>query len=78
MAYRYLTIRTDFMDDGTIYTAYGIAAVENCGGSPAVIRSFTDLCPDNTPVEQLVWYCNKLQLDVIHLPEVAEDFLADL
>jgi len=78
MEYRYQTIRTEYTDGGTIRTGYGIAAVTGSGDSATVIQSFADLCPDNTPVEQLVWYCNKLQLDIIHLPEVAEDFLTGL
>ncbi len=78
MNYRYLMIRETYVDGEQTRIGYGIAAVLDYDGCTMVTESFMDLCPDSTPVERLVKYCNELKLDVMHLSEAVDDFLADL
>lgn len=75
MNYHYVVVREDYLDDAHSRTAYGIAAVEECDGCPAVMQSVSDVCADFAPVQELVQCCNELQLDLIHLYDVVEDFL---
>ena len=78
MNYRYLPIRETYTDGEQTRTGYGIAAVLEHDGCTIITESFMDLCPDRVPVERLVNLCNVLKLDVLHLSEVVDDFLADL
>lgn len=57
-------------DEYGYYVTYGILL----DGEVAV----SDLCLDGRRVRDLVDLCNEGDLDPIHLPDVVEDFLAEL
>ena len=52
---------------------YGIAAMEGA----AILDAFLDLSLDRGLVTELVTQCNVLGLDLIHLPDVVEDFFVE-
>ena len=58
--------------------SYGIALAAEYDGSCEILQSFVNLSRNSYAVDRLVSQCNRLQLDPIHLPEVIEDFLAEL
>ena len=70
----YIVVRENYLDDSNPRTAYGIAAVAEYDGCTAVIQSISDVCSEFAPVQQLVQCCNALQLELIHLRDVVEDF----
>lgn len=57
--------------------SYGIAAYANAqeDGTATVLASIGDITSDKQKLEELVFYCNRLKLSVIHLSDVVEDFL---
>ena len=63
-----------FQKDIGSYSSYGIDAVDDSSDDP--ICSIWDISFDKEALERLVFHCNKLQLDVLHLEDVVEDFLA--
>ena len=52
------------------YITYGIACVCECERS-----AVSDLSLDRDKVQRLADLCNELQLDPVHLLDVAEDFV---
>lgn len=60
-------------------TSYGIAAYSNSetDGTAAVIASVHGICEDKEKLSKLVQTCNYLELSVVHLRDVIEDFLAE-
>ena len=62
-----------FHEDIGSYSSYGIDAVCEASGVP--IRSILDVSVEKQPLEDLISFCNSLQLDLIHLDDVVEDFL---
>ena len=62
-----------FHPDIGCYSSYGIDAV--CETSDIPVRSILDISPEKEPLENLVFLCNRLQLDLIHLDDVVEDLL---
>ncbi len=56
-------------------TVYGIALSTCKNAIPGAQIRFPDLATDRRRVQTLVDLCNRLQLDPIHLKDVAEDFL---
>ncbi len=55
------------------YSSYGIDAVNEISALP--VRSISDISTEKEPLENLIYLCNKLHLDIIHLDDVIEDFL---
>ena len=60
-------------------TSYGIAAYSNSetDGTAVVIASVHDIREDKEKLSALVQTCNCLELSVVHLRDVIEDFLAE-
>ena len=60
-------------------TSYGIAAYSNSetDGTAAVIASVHGISEDKEKLSELVQTCNCLELSVVHLRDVIEDFLAE-
>lgn len=50
--------------------------VEEYDAVTTILESISDLSANIEPIERLVQICNSLQLDPIHLQDVATDFLA--
>ena len=63
-----------FHQDIGNYSSYGIDAVDKKSGIP--IRSILDVSLEKEPLENLIFLCNKLHLNIIHLDDVVEDFLS--
>ena len=63
-----------FHQDIGNYSSYGIDAVDKKSGIP--IRSILDVSLEKEPLEKLIFLCNKLRLNIIHLDDVVEDFLS--
>lgn len=57
--------------------SYGIAAYANAeeDGTAAVLASIGDITSNKQKLEALVFYCNRLELSVVHLKDIVEDFL---
>ena len=57
--------------------AYGIAAYADAetDQTSTIVASVNDISSDREAVEKLVELCNSLELDVVHLNDVVEDFL---
>ena len=72
----YVVVRENYMDDVNPRTADGIAAIAEYDKCTAVMQSIPDVCSEFTPIQQLVQCCNELQLELIHLCDVVEDFCA--
>ena len=62
-----------FLKDVGFYSAYGIDAFEVVSSTPT--RSIPDISLEKEPLEKLIHLCNCLDLDIIHLDDVVEDFL---
>ncbi len=59
-------------DDGDSYISFGVIAESDKG---KIIASVLDLSTERSEVERLISLCNELELDPIHLNDVAEDFV---
>ena len=70
----YIVVRENYMSEITPRIAYGIAAVKEYDGCIAVMQSIHDVCSEFIPIQQLVQTCNELQLELIHLCDVMDDF----
>ena len=69
-----------YLHDSELCRSYGIAAYaesEN-DGTATILLLFNDITCDKERIEKLVSELNRLQLSVLHLRDVIEDFLADL
>ena len=60
-------------------TSYGIAAYANFSkdGTATVVATVCDVTDDKQAIAELVALCNRLELSIVHLMDVVEDFLAD-
>lgn len=58
------------------YTAYGIAAYKLADGEATLIKFISDVFLNENDAESFVKKCNELKLDIIHLCDVIEDFIA--
>lgn len=56
---------------GKEYTCYGIKVYENS----QVLKSMSDVFPDETIAKDFADMCNRSQLNPIHLEDVIEDYL---
>lgn len=61
-----------FHNDIGSYISYGIDIFDGSADKP--IRSIPDISCKREPLEALIFLCNNLQLDVIHIDDVIEDF----
>lgn len=59
--------------------SYGIAAYSHpkTDGTTTVIASVHDISEDKEKLSELVQTCNCLELSIVHLCDVIEDFLAE-
>lgn len=73
----YILIRNTYEMGENTRVGFGIAAVEKGTAGAIVLESFLDLSSDVTKVEQLVRASNETGLDLIHLSDVVQDFLAE-
>ena len=67
-----------FLNENSRVT-YGIVAYDNADidGSATIISSIPDITSDKEKIRKLVQSCNRLELSVINLSEVVEDFLGE-
>lgn len=63
-----------FHQDIGNFSSYGIDAIDEISDIP--IRSISDISLEKEPLEKLIFLCNKLHLNIIHLNDVVEDFLS--
>ena len=58
--------------------SYGIVAYANMSedGTTTIVASVRDISSDKHQVEELINLCNHLQLSLLHLDDVIEDFLS--
>ena len=56
--------------------AYGIAYVQIADGIVVVLKSVSDVSTDRHSLERLIYLCNELNLDPIHLNDILEDYFA--
>lgn len=59
--------------------SYGIAAYADVreDGTATIVASVHDLTADRQALSELVALCNRLNLSLLHLDDVIEDFLTD-
>jgi len=77
MDYYYIMLQQKYGEGALRKTEYGIAAVTESDDCMIVLRLFTALTTDKSRIQKLVNLCNQLNLDLIHIEEVIEDFLTD-
>jgi len=77
MDYHYIAIQQEYGEGGLKKTDYGIAAVTEADGCIVVLQSITAVTPDKLRIQKLVKLCNELELSMIHLEEVVDDFLTE-
>ena len=63
-----------FLSDYGVFSSYGIDILDSMTND--LLRSVPDISLEREPVESLVWLCNHLHLDMIHLDDVITDFLS--
>lgn len=61
-----------------IRIAYGIAAYSDANedGIATIVASVHDVAADKQSLADLVLWCNRLKLSLIHFNDIVEDFLA--
>lgn len=66
---------TEIADEGGItHLVYGIDAVTACG---RILNSYKDIFFDRLKAEKFVSFCNEMAVELMHLPHVVEDALAE-
>ena len=75
--YKYVVVKSEYINGDRTRMGYGIAVVEECDGIVSVLDSVSDICLDVNQVERLVELCNRAELDPIHLHEVVSNFLGE-
>ena len=58
--------------------SYGIAVVCDCHDCAVPLQTIADLCSDRAAAAAFEERCNMLELSLCHLPDVIDDFLAEL
>lgn len=71
MNFKYIVISNDYSTESESRVGYGIAAAED----EKILESVCDLTPDLERIERLVRLCNEHKLELVHLKDVAEDFV---
>ena len=69
-------VQSTYKNENATRSGFGIAVVEGYAAVTTILESISDLSANIKPIERLVQICNSLQLDPIHLQDVATDFLA--
>lgn len=73
--YRITERKVSYPETGT-YDSYGICAYTIECESEKLIACFYDVFSERKKAEELVYLCNSLELDPIHLEDVVEDALS--
>ena len=74
MEHKYIVVENNYQ--GIVSSiSYGIAYVECNENATIVIETISDITSDKESIEKLVNLCNELQLSVIQLQDVVEDYL---
>lgn len=73
---KYIVVKNEYIDGENTRVRYGIAAIENCDGVISVLKSVSDISSDFCTVEKIADVCNAKELDLIHIEDVINDFLA--
>ncbi len=74
--YQYIIVEQRIGEGDTMRISYGIAAAIVYDECIQVLHCFYDLSTERAPVQELVQTCNALELDVLHLSDVVDDFMA--
>ena len=74
----YVITEETYSSEASIRISYGIAvyAVGKDGSTTAMIDAIHDITSHKKALIELVALCNRLELSVLHLHEVVDDFLA--
>ncbi len=75
MNYNYIVVSNTYYFSDKPLTFYGIAAIKECDEHREIIDAAFDLSSDMDKIYQAVKLCNEQKLDIIHLRDVAEDFI---
>ena len=75
MTYKYIGVQNTYLNGAATRVGFGIAAVEEYDMVTTVLESIPDLSANSEDIERLVELCNRNQLDIVHLQDVATDFL---
>ena len=73
---KYVRITSHYPCNGCERVTYGIGLTDDTSDEPILLETICDLSQNKTAVDRLIELCNALQLDPIHLRDVAEDFLS--
>ena len=76
MKHKYIVVQNTYKNGNATRIGFGIAAIEEYDGVTTILESISDLSSNVRSIERLVDICNNLQLDLIHLRDVVNDFLA--
>ena len=76
MKHKYIVVQNTYKNGNATRISFGIAAIEEYDGVTTILESISDLSSNLKSIERLVDICNNLQLDLIHLRDVVNDFLA--
>ena len=77
-AYSYITVKQQIGEGSTARTCYGIAAVITYGSFVQLMENYDDLSDDIDSIRQFVETCNEQHVEIVHFPDVVEDYLAIL
>lgn len=76
---RYALVEEKYENDNKdVRISYGIVAFSNMeeDGPTTIVASVRDITNDKDGICKLIKHCNRLNLSVIHLNDIVEDFLA--
>ena len=76
--YFYKVVKSTCPNDPDVPAEYGIAASAIYDGCTVILSSVHHLSRDPDAVTALADFCNRLELDPLHLADVVEDFLGQL
>ena len=77
MEYKYIVVENKYDNGIASRKSFGIAYVEIYDNITIVITSISDITSDRIAIEKFARLCNELQLSIIHLQDVIEDFLIE-
>lgn len=74
----YEMIEETYSFEGNVRCSYGIAAYANADtdGTATIVASVHDITADRQALAELVSLCNRLEISLLHLDNIIEDFLA--
>ena len=76
MKTKYIMTKNTYFELGNKRVGYGIAAITKEHGTETLIEEYHDMSHDRERIKELVKLCNKEGLSLIHLADVAEDFVS--